>query len=101
MNDQPDRRLAIDIVGINYAPEHSGIAPYTTDAAEHLASQGHRVRVWTGGAPYPHWSVPADMRCRRASTDRRNGVEINWLRHHVPRRQSAVRRMMYEATFGA
>src|SRR5438270_14094411 len=88
------------IVGINYAPEHSGIAPYTTDAAEHLASKGHHVTVVTGVDHYPHWTRPADMRGRIRWRERRNGIEIIRLRHFVPRRQSAVRRGLYELTFG-
>src|SRR5881397_3655628 len=94
-------KLKIDIVGINYAPEHSGIAPYTTDAAEHLARQGHQVRMWTGVDHYPHWAVPRGARGRLSTRDVENGVEVTRLRHYVPRRQSALRRLTYEATFGA
>src|SRR4051794_17940627 len=93
--------LKIDIIGINYAPEHSGIAPYTTDAAEHLAQQGHQVRMWTGVDHYPHWTVPPHARWRRSTQDVQNGVEVTRLRHYVPRRQSALRRLTYEVTFGA
>src|SRR3954453_9483781 len=88
------------VVGINYAPEHAGIAPYTTWAAEHWARQGHEVRVLTGVDHYPHWTVPEDMRRRLRRTETRNAVRITRLRHHVASRQSALRRGLYEATFG-
>ncbi len=41
------------VVGINYAPEHAGISPYTTRASEHLARQGAQVLVLVGGAALP------------------------------------------------
>jgi glycosyltransferase involved in cell wall biosynthesis len=48
--------MKILIVGLNYAPEHSGIAPYTSGLAEGLRSRGHTVRVITGVPHYPAWS---------------------------------------------
>lgn len=38
------------IMGVNYAPERSGIAPYTTGIAEGLRKRGHRVRVLTSSS---------------------------------------------------
>jgi hypothetical protein len=40
--------VKIKIVGINYFPELTGIAPYTTGMAEGLAAYGHNVNVVTG-----------------------------------------------------
>ena len=45
------------IIGINYAPESTGIAPYTTGLAEHLAIAGHEVTVVTGLPHYPAWRI--------------------------------------------
>ncbi len=87
------------IVGINYAPEHSGIAPYTTQAAEHFASLGHSVEVLTGVPHYPSWTVPVEYRRHLSVKEVRNGVAVRRLRHYVPRSQSALRRGLYEATF--
>lgn len=94
------RSLRILIVGINYAPEHSGIAPYTTEAAEHFAGQGHAVEVLTGMLHYPSWTVPEALRRRRVKVEVRNGVRVTRLRHYVPRRQTALRRAWYEISFG-
>ena len=46
------------VVGINYAPEHTGIAPYTTQACDHLAASGAEVLALAGVPHYPHWTVP-------------------------------------------
>lgn len=89
------------VVGINYAPEHTGIAPYTTQACDHLAAEGGEVLVLAGVPHYPHWTVPAEYQ-RRLRTDERVGaVTVRRLRHTVPPRQSARSRATYEATFGA
>lgn len=97
MNGSPNRIL---IVGINYAPEHAGIAPYTTQAAEYFAAQGDDVVVFTGVPHYPHWSVPEEFRRRLRTDEHRNGIAVRRLRHFVPAEQSAAKRGLYELTFG-
>lgn len=89
------------VVGINYAPEHTGIAPYTTQACEHLASLGTDVSAIAGVPHYPHWTVPRPYRHQLTTHERRGSVQVTRLRHTVPARQSARRRATYEATFGA
>jgi len=49
--------MRILIVGINYAPELTGIGKYTGEMAEWLATQGHEVRVVTAPPYYPQWRV--------------------------------------------
>jgi len=89
------------VVGINYAPEHTGIAPYTTQACEHFVSSGAEVLAITGVPHYPHWTVPVEYRRRlRFREEEPGGVNVRRLRHTVPARQSARSRSAYEATFG-
>ncbi len=91
--------LKILIVGINYKPEQTGIAPYTTLAAEHFVRQGAEVLVLTGLPHYPHWSVPRAYKHRLRVGEMLNGVDVRRLRHFVPHTQSAAKRGLYEATF--
>jgi exopolysaccharide biosynthesis WecB/TagA/CpsF family protein len=86
------------IVGINYRPETTGIAPYTSDVAEYFASGGHDVTVITGFAHYPAWRLGSNERRVRAK-EWRHGVRVLRRRHYVPRSQSALRRAAYEGTF--
>ena len=86
------------IIGINYRPETTGIAPYTSDMAEHLAASGHRITVITGFAHYPAWRHEPDEHRMRA-VESRGGVRVIRRRHYVPRSQSAIRRAAYEGTF--
>jgi glycosyltransferase involved in cell wall biosynthesis len=85
-------------VGINYRPETTGIAPYTTAVAEHLAASGHQTTVLTGFPHYPAWRhAPGERRIR--AVERLRGVRVLRRRHYVPPTQSAVRRGAYEGTF--
>src|SRR3972149_5416494 len=61
------------ILGINYAPESTGTAPYTTGLAEHLAAAGHEVTVVTGMPHYPSWRIAAGYRGRLTTRGERGG----------------------------
>lgn len=92
------------LVGINYAPEPTGIAPYTTAMAEHLAQFAGSVTVLTGMPHYPNWALdPAHKWVFRSSEtialDNGTGLTLKRTRHYVPSRQSALTRGSYEATF--
>lgn len=93
--------LKVLVVGINFAPEHTGISPYTTQACEFLAGQGAEVLVLSGVPHYPHWTVPAEYRRRLTTAEQHGQVAVRRLRHFVPREQTAFKRALYEATFGA
>ena len=90
------------VVGINYAPEQTGVAPYTTQACEHLARLGADVRVLAGMPHHGQHRVPTGYRLRpHVDERRRGGVRVRRLRHHVPDGESALRQGAYEASFGA
>jgi glycosyltransferase involved in cell wall biosynthesis len=87
------------IIGINYAPESTGNAPYTTGLAEHLAASGHEVTVVTGLPHYPAWRIAPGYGGRLTREEERAGVRVRRRAHYVPASQSAVRRAIYEGTF--
>jgi colanic acid biosynthesis glycosyl transferase WcaI len=98
----PLRDRHVLVVGINYSPEPTGIAPYTTGIADHLATRAASVEVLTGLPHYPGWRVDPQYRGRRHTRDPRrtpDGPQVRRLWHHVPTRQTAARRGLYEATF--
>lgn len=86
----------ITVVGLNYAPEPTGIAPYTAGLCDELAAKGHRVTVVTGMPHYPRWRVQGEH--PRAHT--RNGVAVRRVRHYVPDRPFGLRRLRLELSFG-
>lgn len=91
--------LKITVIGINYAPEPTGVAPYTAGLSRGLIDRGHRVKVLTGYPHYPWWQVPDDYTgfTARESLD---GVPVTRLRHYVPRRPSTLPRAVMEVSFG-
>jgi len=96
------RTKQVLVVGINYAPEPTGIAPYTTRTAEHLATRARGVEVLTGLPHYPRWQVSERYRGRARTTETRTGPDAPQVRrlwHYVPGRQSALTRAGYELSF--
>ncbi|MGW1952369.1 glycosyltransferase [Streptomyces sp. NPDC001920] len=87
------------LVSTNYAPEHAGIAPYSTLTAEHLAARGAEVDVLAGMPHYPGWRVHGDYRGRWRMVEDRGGVRVHRRRGFVPTRQTALLRAAYEASF--
>jgi colanic acid biosynthesis glycosyl transferase WcaI len=91
--------MRIVVLGINYWPDETGIAPFTTGRCEYLAAQGHQVTMLTGFPYYPTWRIPEQYRGRLISREERNGVTIlrAWL--YVPERVNSMRRILHEASF--
>src|SRR4051812_26640878 len=95
----PQRPLRVVILGINYAPEPTGIAPYTTGLAIGLTERGYDVLVLTGHPHYPYWKR-GNGTSRFRSDETVAGVRIRRLKHPIPRRLSWVGRAAMELTFG-
>ena len=91
--------MRVVVWGINYAPEVAGIAPHNVALCEFLQRQGHDVEMVTTFSYYPAWRKRAEDRHRFFRTDRVNGVTVHRCWHFVPRRVSAWKRILHEATF--
>lgn len=91
--------LKVLLVGINYTPETTGIAPYTAALADALTTAGAEVRVITGVPHYPQWKPADGYRCGLRWRETIDGVSVLRLRHWVPRRTGLVGRGLMEATF--
>ncbi len=92
--------MRVLIAGNFYAPEKTGIAPYTTGLAEHLATRGCNVRVITSLPSYPHWRIYPEYRgVRLRLGEAIGGVDVHRVRGYVPRTQSVVHRWLYEGSF--
>jgi glycosyltransferase involved in cell wall biosynthesis len=91
--------MKVVVVGLNYAPEPTGIAPYTTALSRGLAARGHKVRVVTAMPHYPEWRIRPGYE-GWARTERLDGVVVQRLRHYVPAEPDGVRRLVSELSFG-
>ena len=85
--------------GINYAPEFTGIAPHNVALCEFLHARGDDVSMVTSFAYYPSWEKRPEDRGRLFRTDHVNGVPVHRCWHFVPRRVSALKRIVHEASF--
>jgi colanic acid biosynthesis glycosyl transferase WcaI len=93
--------MKINVWGINYAPELTGIAPYNTALCEHLERNAHEVRMVTSFAYYPSWTKAPEDRGRGFRTDNMKGVPLHRCWHYVPRKANALKRIVHEGTFVA
>ncbi|QDC15936.1 glycosyltransferase [Rhodococcus ruber] len=98
MPDNQSKAPKVVLIGLNYAPEMTGIAPYTTGLAEHLASKGAQVSAITGLPHYPEWKLlPQHSKIRRKSCS--NGVIVNRTNHYIPKRPNTFGRLRLEASY--
>ena len=91
--------MRIHIIGINYWPEMTGIAVFSTGRAEHLAADGHDVTMCTAVPYYPQWRVPEEYRGLKYSREERAGVTILRCPLYVPAAVNPIRRVLHEASF--
>jgi colanic acid biosynthesis glycosyl transferase WcaI len=94
-----DNLPSVTIIGLNYSPEPTGIAPYTAGLASGLVNLGWKVRAITGFPHYPAWKIPANYSGRTIHEDI-DGVPVTRLRPYMPRNPSGVKRLAMEVGFG-
>lgn len=92
--------LRVLIIGMYYTPEVTGNAPYTAGLAEHLVSRGDQVTVLAGLPHYPAWRIARGTPRSLFHRETIRGVTVIRAAHYVPATQSAVKRALYEGTFG-
>lgn len=95
----PNKQNSLTIVGINYSPEPTGIAPYSASLAKELVSRGFEVNVLTAHPHYPEWRI-ADGYGQWDRVDDEHGVRVRRMRHYVPKSPSSIKRLISEITFG-
>ncbi len=91
--------MRILIVGINYAPELTGIGKYSGEMAEFLVAAGHQVRVVTAPPYYPEWRVADGYAAWCYSREILAGVSIWRCPIWVPARPSGLKRLLHLASF--
>jgi colanic acid biosynthesis glycosyl transferase WcaI len=87
------------VLGINYWPEETGIAVFTTGRCEHLATQGHEVTMVSAFPYYPQWRVHDGYRGRLFTRETHNAVTLLRCCLYVPRQVTTIRRVLHEASF--
>ncbi|HSY01424.1 MAG TPA: glycosyltransferase, partial [Acidobacteriaceae bacterium] len=92
--------MRILLLGLNYAPELTGIGKYSGEMMEWLAGRGHEVRVVTTPPYYPAWQVWAGYRWwqyRREVSSA--GVGIWRCPIWVPKKPGGLTRILHLGSF--
>jgi colanic acid biosynthesis glycosyl transferase WcaI len=93
--------LRLLLVGINHAPEMTGVGKYTGEMAAWLAGQGHTVAVVTAPPYYPHWQIGDGYSGRRWTRENLDGCHVTRCPLYVSRRTDGIRRLLHLASFAA
>lgn len=92
-------RSRVLVLGLNYAPEHTGIAPYTAGMARGL-SRDYEVQVVTAHPHYPEWQIAEGYGAWRQD-EQDTDVAVRRLRHYVPANPTGPTRILSEVSFAA
>lgn len=91
--------MRILVYAINYRPELTGPAKYTTEMCEWLARRGHDVTVVVPPPYYPQWRVAAPYRSYGYRTSVEVGVRVRRTPIWIPRRPSGLARVLHTLSF--
>jgi colanic acid biosynthesis glycosyl transferase WcaI len=84
---------------INYKPELTGPAKYTTEMCEWLAARGHDVTVVVPPPYYPQWRVRAPYSQWRYATSSESGVRVRRAPIWIPKRPGGLARVLHTLSF--
>jgi len=88
------------VLGTNYFPEKTAVAPFASGLCEHLAAKGHEVTMVTAFPYYPEWRVWDGYRGHLSQRERINNVSVRRVWHFVPSRASnLLQRLAHDLSF--
>lgn len=87
------------VVGLNYSPEPTGTAVYTSDLCQSLAARGHQIRVVCAAPYYPQWQTYVGFRGLRWSRHDENGVRVWRCPIFVPATVTGAKRILHYVSF--
>jgi colanic acid biosynthesis glycosyl transferase WcaI len=87
------------VASINFWPDHSGIALYSTDLPVYMAEKGYDVTMATGFSYYPKWCKLPDDRRKLFARENYKGVRVMRGYLYVPEKVSTIRRIFHELSF--
>jgi colanic acid biosynthesis glycosyl transferase WcaI len=93
--------MRILIIGLNFAPELTGIGKYTGEMAEWLTQQGYQVTAITTPPYYPQWRVARGYSALRYQRETIKGVRVIRCPVWVPRHLTLFRRLLHLLSFSA
>ena len=93
--------MKILILGLNFAPELTGVGRYTTDLAGWLSERGHEVRVITAPPYYPEWRVADGYAAAAWRRESIGPVQVLRCPIWLPRTVTPLTRILHLLSFAA
>src|SRR5262245_60869965 len=87
------------VLGINYAPELTGIGKYTSEMAEWLVARGHAGQVDNAPPYYPAWWMWEGYSAWRYRREMLAGIHVGRCPLWVPPEPSGLTRVLHLASF--
>jgi len=87
------------IIGLNFAPELTGIGKYTSEMAAWFAERGHSITIVTTPPYYPSWKVAPGYSNAAWQTETWKGCTVIRCPVYVPRTVTGARRILHLASF--
>ena len=87
------------VLGINYAPEMTGIGKYTGEFCEFMASEGYNVQVVTGHPYYPAWRCIGKTNSNWFCSENISGVSVWRCPIYIPDPKKTVHRILQDLSF--
>ncbi len=91
--------MRILVIGLNFAPELTGVGKYSGEMAAWFARRGHDVSIITTRPYYPQWVKPSGLRGWTWERETWQGCRVIRCPLYVPRRMSALRRVLHLGSF--
>ena len=92
--------MRILIIGINFAPEISSTAVYSTGASSWFAKRNHAVSVVTALPYYPAWRVfEGYSKYKYVSEELSDGVRVVHCPLYVPSKPTGAKRILHHVSF--
>ena len=88
------------IIGLNFAPELTGIGKYTGEMAAWFSARGHEVSVVTTRPYYPGWQRTPGLAAWTWRSEIWQGCRVTRCPLYVPARPTGMRRILHLGSFG-
>ncbi|MGQ9350969.1 glycosyltransferase family 4 protein [Mycolicibacterium gilvum] len=99
MTPKTGERPDVALLGLNYPPEPTGIAPYSGALAGGVHAASYRVHAHVAHPHYPEWKI-LNGYGQWTRSEHLNGVRIVRRKHYVPGSPRGLRRLLSEISFG-
>lgn len=93
--------MRILIVGLNFAPEPTGVGKYTGEMAAWLADRGHTIAIITAPPYYPYWKIEPGYSGWLWKSEQLDGCNVRRCPIYVPTHPTGTKRMLHLGSFGA